>query len=101
MSDIFLEELKELHSEIYHAANSGFCSWFDFAKAIFEMQDIDANLIPIKTSALRTKAKRPMFSALVSDRLGEYGLGMPCWEDGLRGYLEEKGYFESAVKTER
>jgi len=78
MSDIFFEE---------------------FAKMIFEMQDIDANLIPIKTSALGSKTKRPMFSALVSARIGEYGLGMPGWEEGLRGYLNEKGYFESAGKT--
>ena len=78
---------------------SGSCSWFDFAKAIFEMLDIDANLLPIKTSALGSKAKRPMFSALVSARIGEYGLEMPGWDDGLRGYLDEKGYFESAGKT--
>ena len=26
---------------------------------------------------------------------------MPCGEDGLQGYLNEKGYFESAVKTGR
>jgi dTDP-4-dehydrorhamnose reductase len=69
---------------------SGSCSWFDFAKAIFEMLDIDANLLPIKTSALGSKAKRPMFSALLSARIGEYGHGMPCWEDGLRSYLNEK-----------
>jgi dTDP-4-dehydrorhamnose reductase len=93
--------MKDLPFGIYHVGNSGFCSWFDFAKGIFEMQDIDANLIPIKTSALGSKAKRPMFSVLVSARLGEFGLGMPGWEDGLRGYLNKKGYFESAVKTGR
>jgi len=96
MRDILM---KELHSGTYHVANSGSCSWFYFAKAIFEMLDIDANLIPIKTSALGSKAKRPMFSALVSVRIEEYGLGMPGWEEGLRGYLNEKGYFGSAVKT--
>jgi len=62
------------------------------------MQDIDANLLPIKTSAPGSKAKRPMFPALVSARIAEFGPGMPGWEDGLRGYLNEKGYFESAVK---
>jgi dTDP-4-dehydrorhamnose reductase len=93
--------VKELPFGIYHVANSGSCSWFDFAKAIFDTLDIDANLLPIQTSAPGSKAKRPMFSALVSARLGEYGLGMPCWEDALRSYLNEKGYFISAVKTER
>lgn len=93
--------MAELPSGIYHVANSGSCSWFDFTKAIFEMQDMDVNLLPIKTSALRSKAKRPMFSALVSARLKKHGLEMPSWGDGLRGYLNEKGYFESAVKMER
>jgi len=79
-------ELRKVH----HAANSGSCSWFDFAKGIFEIQENDTNLIPIKTSDLQSKAKRPMFSALVSARIGEYGHGMLCWEDGLRGYLDEK-----------
>ena len=93
--------MKKLTFRIYRAANSGFCSWFDFAKRIFDKLDISANLLPVKTSALISKAKRPMFSALVSARLGKYGLEMPRWEDGLRGYLNEKGYFESAVKTGR
>jgi dTDP-4-dehydrorhamnose reductase len=85
--------MNELPSGVYHVANSGFCSWFDFAKTIFEMQDIDVNLISTKTNALGSKAKRPLFSALVSDRIEEYGLRMPCWEEGLRSYLNEKGYF--------
>lgn len=96
MRDILM---KELPSGIYHAANSGFCSWYVFAKAIFDTLDIDADLLPIKTSALNSKAKRPMFSALASAMLEKYGLEMPRWEDGLREYLEEKGYLE--VKTER
>jgi len=121
--DILMEELP---SGIYHVANSGYCSLFDFAKAIFDTLDIDANLLPVKkrhlalcglgvcrhtpsfdkpflkvSSAPGSKAKRPMFSALVSARLKKYGLEMPRWEYGLRGYLIEKGYFESAVKTKR
>jgi hypothetical protein len=31
----------------------------EFAKGIFEMQDIDDSLLPIKTSAPGSKAKRP------------------------------------------
>lgn len=35
-----------------------------------------------------------MFSAPVSARIVEFGHGMPGWEDGSRGYLDERGYFE-------
>ncbi len=51
--------------------------------------------------ALGSKAKRPMFLALVSPRIAEFGPGMPGWEDGRMGYLDEKGYFGSAGKTGR
>jgi hypothetical protein len=73
----------------------------EFAKGIFEIQDTDANLLPVKTSAPGSKAIRLMFLALVSARIAEFGLGMPGWEDGLRVYLDERGYFGSAVKTGR
>jgi nucleoside-diphosphate-sugar epimerase len=57
--------------------------------------NIDANLLPIKTSASGSKAKRPMFSALVSARIEEFGLGMLGWKEGSRGYF---GY---TANTER
>ncbi|HYN44815.1 MAG TPA: sugar nucleotide-binding protein [Candidatus Limnocylindrales bacterium] len=82
--------LKELPSGIYHVTNSGSCSWFDFAKGIFEMQDVDANLLPIKTSAPGSKAKRPVFWALMSARIAEYGPGMPVWDNGLGFIMREE-----------
>jgi hypothetical protein len=100
-------ELRKVHQEILvhigqHYDHDLSDIFFDeFAKGIFEMQDSNANLFPIKTSAPGSKAKRPMFSALVSARLGEYGHGMPGWEGGLRGHFDDKGYFISAVKMER
>jgi nucleoside-diphosphate-sugar epimerase len=64
--------------------------------------NIDANLKPIKTRALGSKAKRdPVFSALVSARIEEYGLGMPGWEEGRRGDFDERGYFGYAANTGR
>jgi nucleoside-diphosphate-sugar epimerase len=61
--------------------------------------NIDANLLPIKTRALGSKAKRdPVFSALVSVRIEEFGLGMPGWEEGRRGFLDERGYFRMQRK---
>ena len=48
-----------------------------------------------------SKAIRPMFSALVSARIEEFGLGMPGWKEGRRRYLDERGYFGSTGKTGR
>lgn len=77
---------------IYHVVNSGFCSWYEFARAIFSHLNLNPNLKPIKTSDLVYKAKRPMFSALENKKLASFGLKMPDWRDALKRYLSEKKY---------
>jgi len=83
---------KELPYSIYHVTNQGYCSWFEFAKKIFEFLNIDAKLLPIKSDELNRKAKRPKFSALESKKLKTYGLKMKNWEDALKDYLRKEGY---------
>ncbi|TAN35814.1 MAG: hypothetical protein EPN24_06895 [Candidatus Methanoperedens sp.] len=77
---------------IYHVANSGQCSWYEFAKAIFDTIGMEASLSPTKTNILLSKARRPMFSPLASIKLKEYSLAMESWRAALRNYLIEKGY---------
>lgn len=84
---------KKLPYGVYHVVNQGYCSWFEFAKKIFEFLDIDVDLIPIKFDELRRKAMRPKFSALESKKLSKLGLKMRSWEDALKDYLRrKKGY---------
>ncbi len=82
--------IKKLPFGIYHAANSGSCSWYEFAKTIFKILNINAHLSPIKTDALQSKAKRPLYSPLVSIKLKKYGFEMDSWESALRSYLLDK-----------
>jgi len=77
---------------IYHAANEGFCSWYDFTKKIFELLDLEVDLKPISAKDLTRKAKRPIFSALENKKLSKHNLKMPAWQEGLKDYLCEKGY---------
>ncbi|MGB9675848.1 MAG: dTDP-4-dehydrorhamnose reductase [Candidatus Bathyarchaeales archaeon] len=77
---------------VYHATNSGYCSWFEFAKEIFNMTGLNPNLTPIKTHQLQMKAKRPQFSALKSTKLPRYGIITRSWKEALREYLTEKGH---------
>jgi dTDP-4-dehydrorhamnose reductase len=83
---------KELPHGIYHITNKGFCSWYEFAREIFGMLNLNANLKPIKTEDLTLKAKRPIFSALESEKLGKYKLEMRDWRGALKDYLKEKGH---------
>lgn len=81
---------KELPYGVYHVANQGYCSWFEFARKIFEFLNTNAKLYPIKSKELNRKARRPKFSALESRKLNIFGLAMRSWEDALKDYLVEK-----------
>ena len=78
----------------YQYTNSGVCSWYDFAIAIFEEAAKLGfplkvqRVIPITTAEYPTPAKRPAFSVLstvkISALLGTYP---PHWRQGLRQML--------------
>jgi dTDP-4-dehydrorhamnose reductase len=76
------------HSGIYHVANSGNCTWFDFACEAFSLLGIDAQVLPISSGVLNQKAKRPAYSVFDLSRLeGATGIAMRPWQDALREYL--------------
>jgi len=75
----------------YHAANRGYCTWFQFSKEIFKITGLDPAIKPIRTHQLKTKARRPRFSALRSIKLPKYDIQMREWKEALHGYLVEKG----------
>ena len=78
----------------YQYTNSGVCSWYDFAIAIFEEAEKLGftlkvqRVIPITTAEYPTPAKRPAFSVLstvkISAILDTYP---PHWRQGLRQML--------------
>src|SRR5690606_34963180 len=49
---------------IYHAANSGHCSWYEFAKAIFEEKGMRVEVVPCTTDEFPRPARRPAYSVL-------------------------------------
>ncbi|MDE3123946.1 MAG: dTDP-4-dehydrorhamnose reductase, partial [Bacteroidota bacterium] len=51
-------------SGIYHYANEGAISWFQFAQAIQQLTQLPCTVHPIPSSAYPTAAKRPMYSVL-------------------------------------
>ena len=75
---------------IYHATNEGFCSWADFAGAIFEKAGKNVTVHPIPTSEYPAKAARPLNSRLSKKSLDEGGFKrLPDWESALGRYLQE------------
>lgn len=70
---------------IYHYANQGIISWFDFAIAIKEISGSACKVNPISTSQYPTPAKRPAWSALNTSRIQEtFGIAVKDWKESLR-----------------
>lgn len=69
---------------IYHFSNEGVCSWYDFAKAIFDIKNLNCSLSPIETKDYPTPAKRPHYSILNKTKIKEtFGIKIPHWYDSL------------------
>ena len=70
---------------IYNFSNEGQCSWYDFAKKIFEINNCSIDLKPIPTSGFPTPAKRPKYSVLDKTKIkSTFGLDIKNWEDSLK-----------------
>jgi dTDP-4-dehydrorhamnose reductase len=70
---------------IYNFSNEGQCSWYDFAKKIFEVNNISINLQPIPSSAYPTPAKRPAYSVLDKSKIKNvFEVEVKNWEESLR-----------------
>src|SRR3954470_19025094 len=67
-----------------HVAGGGTCSWYEFARAIFDRAGADAELRPCTTAEFPRPAARPPNSALASERGAP---DLPAWQEGLDAYL--------------
>jgi len=84
-----IPQINNAQTEIYHYSNEGVCSWYDFAKAIFELCGIGCSVRAIETKEYPTPATRPHYSLLNKAKIkNSFGLTIPYWRDALREALE-------------
>lgn len=70
--------------ELFHFSNEGVCSWYDFAKAIFEIKGINVKVNAIETFQYLTAAKRPSYSVLNKSKIKtKFQVEIPNWKDSL------------------
>ncbi len=72
---------------LYHVSAEGQCSWFEFARKIFELGNLTVDLSPVSSTEFASPVQRPEYSVLSKQKLVSLGLGMPGWEQGLSRYL--------------
>ncbi|CAM4164460.1 dTDP-4-dehydrorhamnose reductase [Flavobacterium antarcticum] len=76
------EFISASHYGVYNFSNEGQCSWYDFAKKIFEINNINIDLQPIPTSNYPTPAKRPAYSVLDKSKIKRiFGVEVREWEE--------------------
>lgn len=75
---------------IYHFANQGETTWFDFAKKIQATAGLTCDVNPIQTADFPTPAKRPAYSVLDTSKIEkDLGIQIPHWETALQSCYNE------------
>ncbi len=78
---------------LYHITNSGDCTWFEFAQAIFEHTIYPPEFSATTTAEFGARATRPSYSVLDNYNLRAIGLEeLRPWQEALQDYLIHKGH---------
>jgi dTDP-4-dehydrorhamnose reductase len=70
---------------IYHYSNEGVASWFDLAKAVFEISGLNCTANPVLSNEFPRPAKRPNYSVLDKSKIrNTVGVEIPYWRESLK-----------------
>ena len=69
--------------DIYHYADEGAVSWYDFAKSIFDIYGMNVAVNAIEAKDYPCAAVRPGYSVLSKEKIKATGAGVPYWRDSL------------------
>lgn len=90
-NDLAYHILKLIETEeygIYHCTGKGECTWYDFAKKIMELSNIECSINPCSSEEYKTPAKRPEYSSLDNMMLRcTVGDEMRDWEVALESFI--------------
>lgn len=87
LAQMLVELVRTSDYGLYHATNSGSCSWYEFAAEIFRLRGISTPVIPITAAEFGAKARRPDYSVLDCRLLSSVtGITPRSWQEALRDY---------------
>lgn len=96
LSKIMCDMMETEKYGTYHVTNEGFCSWYEFAKYIFEVAGVSTiDVKPITTEEYQklvpAQALRPLNSRMSKKSLYEAGFKrMPSWQDATKRFILEE-----------
>lgn len=80
----------QLKPGIYHLVNEGECTWYEFARSIYEIMGMIIEVRPVDRGGLDGEMRRPLYSVLANTKAKKLGIELPHWRDGLERYLHSK-----------
>ncbi|QGG58935.1 dTDP-4-dehydrorhamnose reductase [Paenibacillus sp. B01] len=88
LAALLLELARSEAYGIYHASNTGSCSWHEFAQAIFEEAGLKAQADPCTTEEFPRPAPRPKFSIMDHGAIRSNGFNdLPHWRQSLGEFI--------------
>jgi dTDP-4-dehydrorhamnose reductase len=88
--------LREGGQGLFHLANAGNCTWYEFASKALAVVGLKHRIEPVAASDYPMKARRPKNSSFETTKLeGIVKQRLRPWQDALECYLLEKGYLSS------
>jgi dTDP-4-dehydrorhamnose reductase len=82
-------KLRPFTPGIYHFANEGVCSWYDFTVKIRELAGLNCRIYPIQSREYPARAPRPAYSVLDKEKIkSTCNLTIPRWEESLEKCLK-------------
>lgn len=74
---------------IYHVTNSDSCSWFEFAKLIFKLANVDVKVSPTTAKEFARPAPRPSYSVLDNKKWIENGFEpLRSYKEAIKDYID-------------
>jgi dTDP-4-dehydrorhamnose reductase len=72
-------------TEIFHFSNQGIASWYDFAKEIVSLANMECKVTPIRTEEYPLPAPRPFYSVMDKRKYTDtFHCEIPYWKDSLK-----------------
>jgi dTDP-4-dehydrorhamnose reductase len=84
---------------LYHVSAEGQCSWYEFARTIFELEKLTVDLRSVSSSQFSSPVQRPAYSVLSKQKLSQLGIVMKTWREGLASYLAARSNAPKVVNT--
>jgi len=86
LASAVLEALRQgVEPGLYHLGGGGYCSWLELAREVVQLAGLPVAVDPVSTEELGRPARRPAFSALVSERPIPR---LPSWVEGVSAAVD-------------